>query len=132
MASLNEFTGVLGKRKAKHLLRRACFNYDKATLDTFAALTPSQAIASLSTSPTAPFSEPYDPVENGNFSQCPGTTDAYWLSSGNPPSYYNCGQSRKRSIVSSWSWYNAINQNLKSLTFLKVPLTSNNCHCILF
>ena len=111
MASLNEFTGVLGKRKAKHLLRRACFNYDKATLDTFAALTPSQAIASLSTSPTAPFSEPYDPVENGNFSQCPGTTDAYWLSSGNPPSYYNCGQSRKRSIVSSWWWYNAINQN---------------------
>jgi uncharacterized protein (DUF1800 family) len=111
MASLNEFTGVLGKRKAKHLLRRACLNYDKATLDTFAALTPSQALAALTTTPSTPFAEPYDPVENGSFSQCAGTTDAYWLSSGNPPSHYNCGQSRKRSIVSSWWWYNAINQN---------------------
>ena len=111
MSSLNEFTSVLGKRKAKHLLRRACLNYDKATLDTFAALTPSQALAALTTTPSTPFAEPYDPVENGSFSQCAGTTDAYWLSSGNPPSHYNCGQSRKRSIVSSWWWYNAINQN---------------------
>ena len=111
MASLNQFTGVLGLRKAKHLLRRACFNYDKATLDTFATLTPSQALAALTTTPATPFAEPYDPIENGSFSQCPGTIDAYWLTSGNPPSYYNCAQQRKRSIVSSWWWYNAINQN---------------------
>lgn len=111
MASLNEFTGVLGVRRAKHLLRRACFHYDRTTLNTFAALTPAQALTALSTTPTTPFNEPYDPVENGNFSQCPGTTDAYWLSSGNPPSYYNCGQNRKRSIVSSWWWYNTLKQN---------------------
>ena len=40
MTSLNPSTSVLGTRKAKHLLRRASFNYNKTKIDEFALLTP--------------------------------------------------------------------------------------------
>ncbi|HTF82714.1 MAG TPA: hypothetical protein VL947_13355, partial [Cytophagales bacterium] len=34
----------LGKKKALHLLRRACFAYSKNDIDVFATYTPSQAV----------------------------------------------------------------------------------------
>lgn len=44
---LPELSGTLGRRNAAHLLRRATFGATKEELDTFAALTPAQAIESL-------------------------------------------------------------------------------------
>ena len=46
MSSLNPSTSILGQRKAKHLLRRSCFQYSKAVLDQFAALTDVSAFIS--------------------------------------------------------------------------------------
>ncbi|MEJ1242373.1 DUF1800 family protein [Chryseolinea sp. T2] len=58
---LPEFTGALGLKRAAHLLRRATFGATKAQIDSFAALTPAQAINALfhQTLPDAPL--PIDP-----------------------------------------------------------------------
>ena len=58
---LTEFTGTLGLKRAAHLLRRATFGATKAQIDSFAALTPAQAINALfhQTLPDAPL--PIDP-----------------------------------------------------------------------
>jgi len=47
MASLNEITGVLGRKRAAHLLRRATFGPTIPEIDQFAALTATQAMALL-------------------------------------------------------------------------------------
>jgi uncharacterized protein (DUF1800 family) len=47
MASLNEITGVLGRKRAAHLLRRATFGPTITEIDQFAALTAAEAIALL-------------------------------------------------------------------------------------
>src|SRR5688500_4089065 len=44
---LPEFTGTLGMKRAAHLLRRATFGATKSQIDTFAQLTPQQAITQL-------------------------------------------------------------------------------------
>ncbi|WP_424962229.1 DUF1800 domain-containing protein [Ekhidna sp.] len=44
---LNELTSALGKKRAAHLLRRACFAGSIAEIDSFAALTPAQAVDQL-------------------------------------------------------------------------------------
>jgi hypothetical protein len=49
MASLNPLTGVLGKRLAAHLLRRATYKFSAARIEAFAALTPTQAVDQLFT-----------------------------------------------------------------------------------
>lgn len=102
MASLLPISGVLGLRKAKHLLRRASFAYDKEIINTFAALNINDALNNLSFNRTNAWDEPYDPLPTES-------PDAFWLSSSELPNTFN-GQSRKRRIVSSWWWYNAIHQ----------------------
>ncbi len=47
MASLSPLPGVLGQRRAAHLLRRASFRYTKATVDQMAAQTAVQALGPL-------------------------------------------------------------------------------------
>lgn len=47
MASLNPLAGVLGRRKAAHLLRRASYRYTREKVDELAALTASEAVATL-------------------------------------------------------------------------------------
>ncbi len=47
MASLAPFTGVLGHRRAAHLLRRASFRYIKPRIDQMASQTAAEALASL-------------------------------------------------------------------------------------
>lgn len=47
MASLSPFQGVLGHRRAAHLLRRTSFVYTKSKVDQFANQTATQALASL-------------------------------------------------------------------------------------
>ena len=44
MASLDPYSGVLGSRLAKHLLRRATFNITKARIEEFASYNVNQAL----------------------------------------------------------------------------------------
>ena len=46
--SLSPFSEILGLRKAKHLLRRATYNYSKETLNNIANMTAIEAINFLS------------------------------------------------------------------------------------
>ncbi|GAA4236129.1 hypothetical protein GCM10022291_19780 [Postechiella marina] len=102
MASINPLNGKLGLRKAKHLLRRATFNYTKEQLDIFANMTATEAVNSIATNPTNVLSEPYDPLPTD-------APDGFWTSSGQHPNTFS-GSGRKRSHVTAWWWYNAINQ----------------------
>ena len=47
MASLNPFQGVLGRRKAAHLLRRASFRFTRTKVDEMAGQTAAAALATL-------------------------------------------------------------------------------------
>lgn len=102
MASLDPVTSFLGQRKAKHLLRRATFNYTKDTIDLFAGYTIEQAMSMLSVDSTPLLTEPHDPQES--------TADGqYWTSSTELPNSFS-GQGRKRIAVTGQWWYNAYNQ----------------------
>ena len=103
MASLNPLTYNLDLRKAKHLLRRATFNYTKEQLDTFTGMSVNEAITSLTTNLPNTLAEPYDPLPEG-------APDAFWTSSLQLPDTFE-DQPRKRSIITAWWWYNAMNQN---------------------
>ena len=72
---LPEFSGTLGLKRAAHLLRRSTFGATKAQIDSFATLTPSQAINALfhQTLPNAPL--PIDP-KTGTEWVVTGVTDA--------------------------------------------------------
>ena len=108
MSSLNPSTSILGLRKAKHLLRRSCFQYSKTVLDQFAALTPEQALAQLTVDPTVFWEDPYDMKVNLQT----GVSDDFWIHTPNTvPSDFPYGQFRKRGILSGWWWYNAYKQN---------------------
>jgi len=108
MPSLNPSTSILGQRKAKHLLRRSCFQYSKAVLDQFAALTPEQALDQLTVEPTVFWEDPYDMKVNAQT----GVSDDFWIHTPNTvPSDFRYGQIRKSAIVSGWWWYNAYKQN---------------------
>jgi hypothetical protein len=60
MASLNPLTGALGKRLAAHLLRRATYKVTPDRIDSFASLTPAQAVDKLFTE--APLKYPDGPI----------------------------------------------------------------------
>ncbi len=102
MASLNPLGGSLDLRKAKHLLRRATFNYTKDQLDVFTGMSATQAVDSLLIDSPYTLTEPYDPLPEGS-------PDEFWTSSPTLPEDFE-GQNRKRAIISGWWWYNAMNQ----------------------
>jgi uncharacterized protein (DUF1800 family) len=66
MPDLSEHNGVLGKRLAAHLLRRATFGPNKAAIDAFAALTPATAVDQLATF-SAITNKPIDPVSGATW-----------------------------------------------------------------
>jgi len=108
MSSLQASTSILGVRKAKHLLRRSCFQYSKAVLEQFALLTPEQALTQLTVEPTVFWEDPYDMKVNVQT----GVSDDFWIHTPNTvPSDFPYGQFRKRGILSGWWWYNAYKQN---------------------
>lgn len=111
MESLNQFTQVLGLRRAKHFLRRTSFNFTSEVLDDFSKLTPEEAFNKLTLQQNNKWIEPYDPLPTN-------APDGNWTSSTKKPTGFS-GQSRKRRIVTSWWWYNAITQNSlkQKLTF---------------
>ncbi|RED47596.1 DUF1800 domain-containing protein [Seonamhaeicola aphaedonensis] len=102
MASLNPLSSNLDLRKAKHLLRRATFNYTKEQLDTFVGMSAADAVSNLTTNIPYILNEPYDPLPTSN-------PDGYWTSSSEHPNSFD-GQGRKRAHVTAWWWHNAINQ----------------------
>jgi uncharacterized protein (DUF1800 family) len=59
---------VLGRRLAKHLLRRATFNVSKERIEAFSKYTPTQAIAELSVIPDKNLIQPIH-YKNGDLSQ---------------------------------------------------------------
>ncbi|GAL69757.1 hypothetical protein JCM19302_652 [Jejuia pallidilutea] len=83
-------------------MRRASFNYTKEQLEVFANLTAISALNILSSSPANKLAEPYDPLPNGS-------PDGFWLSSTEHPNTFS-GQGRKRSYITAWWWYNALNE----------------------
>lgn len=74
MASLQPMTGTLGTRLAAHLLRRGSYYVNKARIDQFAALSPSQAVDALFVPGSLIISEPIDPE-----------TGQPWINSGVEP-----------------------------------------------
>ncbi|MBU6341582.1 MAG: DUF1800 family protein [Bacteroidetes bacterium] len=67
MASLNPLQGVLGPRRAAHLLRRTSYNFTKEKVDMLATQTVSQALSSLLTLYPRQLEQPVydDPSTNG-------------------------------------------------------------------
>jgi uncharacterized protein (DUF1800 family) len=64
MASLSPLSGALGKRLAKHLLRRTTYKVNKARIDQFAALTAAQAVDLLMTTQSPSMNQPVDPADS--------------------------------------------------------------------
>ena len=72
---LPQYTGLLGNRRAAHLLHRASFGPTKEEIDNFATLTPTLAIAKLFQQPLPDPLLPIDP-KTGTEWFISGTTDA--------------------------------------------------------
>ncbi len=127
MASLNPKTAVLGTVFAKHLLRRSSFVYSKTTIDQFSILTPSAALDLLFVDESLKLILPYDP-------QPTTSPDGFWTevpSSTTLPAVF-LGQTRKRSIIAGWWWYNAINSptlKYKICHFLSTRFTVEKSLC---
>ncbi len=102
MPSLTAYSQPLGRRKAKHLLRRSCFNFSPEKIDEFANLTPSQALWSLSAPSVRKLYEPIDPKGED-------WEDMHWTSSTKDPGEFT-RQGAKRISIAGWWWYNAFNE----------------------
>ena len=89
MASLSPLNSNLDLRKAKHVLRRATFNFTKEQLNTFAGMSATATVNSLITASANTLSEPYDPLPTSN-------PHGFWTSSLELPSSFS-NQGRKRS-----------------------------------
>jgi hypothetical protein len=114
---LAPYVQPLGLRKAKHLLRRATFNYSKSAIDTISLMSPSEALSFLTSDEGYIISEPFD-YQN----------DGYWTSSSELPNSFST-QDKKRAYVGAWWWYNAINQTTiknKLTYFLFTSFTVGN------
>ena len=127
MASLTPNNNALGTVFARHLLRRASFVYSKTLIDQFSVLTPSQAIDLLLVNDTLTLPLPYDPsptsAPDGFWTEVPSTTTL--------PSAFNA-QTRKRSIVAGWWWFNAISSptlKYKLCHFLSTRFTVEKSLC---
>ena len=113
-------TTVLGKKNAKHLLRRACFHYSKDLLDAISIMTPSEALNFLENDQPNTWTEPYDPLPSDD-------PHGYWINSDYLPNNIP-NQGRKRSLVAGWWWYNMINRNCikdKITFFLHTTFTAS-------
>ncbi|GAA4959142.1 DUF1800 domain-containing protein [Algibacter aquimarinus] len=102
MASLNPLGSNLDLRLAKHLLRRATFNFTKSQLNTFVGMSATDAVNSLTAASANSLTEPYDPLPTS-------APDGFWTSSSELPNSFS-GQGRKRVHVTAWWWHNAMQQ----------------------
>ena len=101
MASITPFSGTLGDRLAKHLLRRTSYNITKTRIEEFKNYTVDQAIASLLVTPEKRLEQPIHFVNDTVLSPSP------WIN--NDPVYGDVisksdagGEFRLQSYLSSW------------------------------
>ena len=102
MASLNQRSGVLGKRLAAHLLRRATYRVSPARIDDFAGKTASQAVDELFL-PTTPL-YPNGPLywNNGNLLFSPTNVDGGEYAATQNDSFY------RDNAVNFWRMYESM------------------------
>ena len=110
MASLNQKTSVLGKRLAAHLLKRTTYHITKQRVETFAMLTPTQAIDQLFVPYTFGIDEPEDYELGGP-----------WLTNGATPIL---STSKRRNIVRGW-WLNEVRQDTSIVSKMQFMLHTN-------
>ncbi len=79
MASLNPITGVLGHRKAAHLLRRTSFYFNRTLVDELAALNAPDALAKILSPASFQHEQPL-------YAAKPGDTPQSWINPPKPPS----------------------------------------------
>lgn len=78
MAAIDPYTGVLGLRLAKHLLRRSTFQFTKSTIEQFALLNADAAVDQLMTFPGYKYPEgPRDPNGHAWMTATPSLYDDY-------------------------------------------------------
>ena len=90
--SLSPFSEILGLRKAKHLLRRATYNYSKETLNNIANMTANQAVSFLSENSSDVLEAPFEDL-----------TNEYIL---------NASETQRRAFVTAWWWFNAVKKQV--------------------
>ncbi|WP_418262085.1 DUF1800 family protein [Flavobacterium faecale] len=125
MASLATNTAVLGKKNARHLLRRATFVYNKNLIEQFAQLTPSQALDLLFEEKPLAVQLPYDTTLYN------GVEAGFWTETEPVINYTN--ENAKSRIVAGWWWYNAINSpnlKFKLAYFLSTRFTVNKVDAV--
>ncbi|MDG1805824.1 DUF1800 family protein [Flavicella sp.] len=71
MASLLPYSGTLGSRLSKHLLKRATYNVTKSRIDTFSNYTVDQALSELFVIPSKNLNQPVHYVNSGLTSPSP-------------------------------------------------------------
>ena len=114
---LAPYNQALGLRRAKHLLRRATFNYSKSVIDSISSMSANEALTLLTSDENYLISEPFD-YQN----------DGYWTSSNELPNSFSA-QEKKRAYVGAWWWYNAVKQltiKYKLSYFLFTSFTVSN------
>ncbi|MDX2432446.1 MAG: DUF1800 family protein, partial [Bacteroides sp.] len=77
MASLNKFSGVLGKARAAHLLRRATFGPTRQDIEQFASLTTDQALVLLLDDSAENPLPPLDPTTGATWVDPAGVAHAH-------------------------------------------------------
>ena len=99
MASLNPLPGVLGQRKAAHLLRRSSFRYTRAKVDEMANQTAAEALAALLQINPLQLDEPV-------YATSDGANPVTWINPPQPPSaQMPADENELRRFVMAW-WLN--------------------------
>ena len=100
MATIDPYTGTLGSRLAKHLLRRATFNVTQTRISEYANYTVDQALTNLLTTSNKNLNQPIHYV-NGNL-----TSPAPWINDDSIFGTINkdngSGSQRQNDFVTSW------------------------------
>ncbi|WP_139957047.1 DUF1800 family protein [Flavicella sediminum] len=100
MASLTPYSGSLGKRLAKHLLRRATYNISKSRIEEFSNYDVNQAIAKLATIPVKNLNQPIHYVNGGLTQPSPWIDDDPIYGAVNTDN--DSGNSKLRNFVVAW------------------------------
>jgi len=100
MASLNPYTGVLGSRLAKHLLRRTTFNVTQARIDVYANYTVDQALTHLLATSNKNLNQPIHYVSGNLTSPSPWINDDATYGSVNEDN--GSGSQRQNDFLTSW------------------------------
>ena len=100
MASLDPYSGVLGSRLAKHLLRRATFNITQSRIAEYANYTVDQALTNLLSTSIKNLSQPIHYVSGNLISPSPWINNDSTFGPANDDN--GSGSQRQNDFVTSW------------------------------